>query len=304
MDVKRLNYFVHVAELGSFTKAGIVLGLEQSVLSRHVRALEQEFGIKLLHRDGRGVSVTDAGELLLERSRVVLGELSRLSSELSSLTADPSGTFKLGVPSSISPELLVPVIVDASRKYPKVSIEIAQAPGNVIQQSLMDGELDVALLYELPTSRNIIAEKVQEECLVLVGRSGSIGSSVSGTDLAMLRDVTLALPRRAHGIRAVLDNAARRAGVALSPLYEADDIDTLKAIVEQAGCYTVLCPSMLQRETDAKRFDFVEIGPQPIYRVLLLTASSKFALSGPGEFLYQRIKRHLEASVPMPPGRP
>lgn len=77
MDLKQLEYFVHVAELGSFTRASSVLGIAQSALSRQVRLLEVELRQNLLSRNGRGVITTDAGKLLLEHSRGILHQVAR-----------------------------------------------------------------------------------------------------------------------------------------------------------------------------------------------------------------------------------
>ena len=65
MDLKQIEYFVHVAELGSFSKAAVVLDIAQPALSRQVRALETELREVLLLRNGRGVKLTDAGQRLL-----------------------------------------------------------------------------------------------------------------------------------------------------------------------------------------------------------------------------------------------
>ncbi|HEY8368076.1 MAG TPA: LysR family transcriptional regulator, partial [Thermodesulfobacteriota bacterium] len=69
MDLRKLRYFVHVAELGGFGRAARSLGVAQPALSRHVRDLERELGVRLLHRNGRGVLLTDAGMHLLPRAK-------------------------------------------------------------------------------------------------------------------------------------------------------------------------------------------------------------------------------------------
>ena len=69
MDLRQLEYFVRVAELGSFTRASIELGVAQPALSRQVRQLEVELRQSLLSRNGRGAQPTEAGKLLLEHGR-------------------------------------------------------------------------------------------------------------------------------------------------------------------------------------------------------------------------------------------
>jgi LysR family nitrogen assimilation transcriptional regulator len=77
MELRQLEYFVHVAELGSFTRASNFLSIAQPVLSRQVRALEIEFRQALLERNGRGVTLTEAGKRFLEHGRGVLSQIER-----------------------------------------------------------------------------------------------------------------------------------------------------------------------------------------------------------------------------------
>ena len=72
MDIKQIQYFLRVAELGSFTKAAPVLGLTQPALSWQVGKLETELGVELLSRNGRGVNLTEAGVVFLRRAKALV----------------------------------------------------------------------------------------------------------------------------------------------------------------------------------------------------------------------------------------
>ena len=82
MDLKQLEYFVRVAELGSFTRAAIALDVAQPALSRQVRLLEVELRQNLLVRNGRGATPTEAGKLLLAHGRGILHQVERAREEL------------------------------------------------------------------------------------------------------------------------------------------------------------------------------------------------------------------------------
>ncbi len=84
MDLKRLRYFVHVAELGSFTLAARNLGVAQPALSRHIRQLEEDCGAPLLRRNGRGAEISETGRLVLEHGRSLLEQMDRLDASLKS----------------------------------------------------------------------------------------------------------------------------------------------------------------------------------------------------------------------------
>ena len=82
MDLMQIEYFVRVAELGSFTRASVVLDIAQPALSRQVRLLEVELRQNLLMRNGRGATPTEAGKLLLEHGRGILHQVERAREEL------------------------------------------------------------------------------------------------------------------------------------------------------------------------------------------------------------------------------
>jgi len=72
MEMKQLKYFLAVADLGSFSKAAVMLAAGQPVLSRQIRSLEEELGIELLYRNGRGIVLTEAGTAFVARARTIL----------------------------------------------------------------------------------------------------------------------------------------------------------------------------------------------------------------------------------------
>ena len=96
MDLKQLEYFVRVAELGSFTRAALALNVAQPALSRHVRLLEVELRQSLLVRNGRGATPTEAGQLLLEHGRGILHQVERAREELGRVRSGLSGRVALG----------------------------------------------------------------------------------------------------------------------------------------------------------------------------------------------------------------
>ena len=99
MNLKQLEYFVQVAELGSFSKAALVLDIAQPALSRQVRSLETELRQQLFLRNGRGVALTDAGKRLFDHSVAVL----QLVEQDRDAVSGPSGDLG-GVPSGVQPQ--------------------------------------------------------------------------------------------------------------------------------------------------------------------------------------------------------
>ena len=109
MNLKQLEYFVRVAELGSFTRASQALDIAQPALSRQVRQLEVELRQSLLTRNGRGAVPTEAGELLLAHGRGILHQVRRAREEMSQVRGELAGRVAVGLPPSIAKVLTVPL---------------------------------------------------------------------------------------------------------------------------------------------------------------------------------------------------
>src|SRR5471032_2659937 len=115
MELRQLEYFVHVAELGSFTRASNFLSVAQPVLSRQVRALEVEFRQALLERNGRGVTLTEAGKRFLEHGRIVLAQIDRAQIDMEEGRGASTGRLVVALPPSVSLTLTAPVGAGLSR---------------------------------------------------------------------------------------------------------------------------------------------------------------------------------------------
>ena len=108
MDLKQIESFVRVAELGSFTRAAAALGIPQPLLSRHVRQLEVELRQTFLLRNGRGVTLTEPGLVLLEHGRGILHQVALAREDLESTRGALGGHVSIGLPPSLSKLITVP----------------------------------------------------------------------------------------------------------------------------------------------------------------------------------------------------
>src|SRR4051812_19334417 len=126
MDLRQLRYFIAVAERGGFAAAASTLNVAQSALSRHVKELEHELGGKLFERGARGVSVTESGKVLLARGRWLLGTIDDIKAEVRTENREPSGTVRLGAPSSLAEILYAPFAQLFVKRFPRVRLELSE----------------------------------------------------------------------------------------------------------------------------------------------------------------------------------
>ncbi len=153
MDWDRLRIFYHVAEAGSFTKAGRNLNLSQSAISRQIRALEEDLEIDLFHRHARGLIVTEQGDLLYRTVRQLFQRITMVTTTLSDSKKRPVGHLTVTATTGFSMIWLLPRIVDFMDQYPEISI------GLRIEDTDLDlsmGEADVGLRLGRPTQPDLI----------------------------------------------------------------------------------------------------------------------------------------------------
>jgi LysR family nitrogen assimilation transcriptional regulator len=146
MDLRQLRYFVAVAERGGFGTAASALNVAQSALSRHIRLLEEELGGTLLVRGARGVSVTESGKVLLDGSRWLLGTLDDIKAEVQTENREPSGTVRLGAPSSLADIFYAPLARLFAAHFPRVQFDLSEGLTEEMTDRLLRGEIDLALV--------------------------------------------------------------------------------------------------------------------------------------------------------------
>ena len=126
MDLKQLEYFVRVAEMGSFTRASISLDVAQPALSRQIRLLEVELRQNLLTRNGRGAVPTEAGKLLLEHGRGILHQVQLTREELGAARGALAGRVSIGLPPSLSKLITVPLVLAFREHLPQAQLTLTE----------------------------------------------------------------------------------------------------------------------------------------------------------------------------------
>jgi len=204
MDLKQLEYFVRVAELGSFTRAAHALQIAQPALSRQVRLLEVELRQTLLLRNGRGAVPTEAGKLLLDHGRGILHQVERAREDLGRVRGALAGRVAIGLPPTLARVLTVPLTRAFRRQLPEAHLSISEGLSSATQEGLVNGRLDLAVLYNAQPMPEIDLQPLFDEELVLVqARTPGLQEDPPPPPIA-LADVArlpLVIPTRPNAIR-------------------------------------------------------------------------------------------------------
>ncbi len=240
MDLKQIEYFVRVAELGGFTRAAAALGIAQPALSRQVRLLEVELRQNLLTRDGRGAMPTEAGRLLLAHGRGILHQVERAREELGRVRGALAGRVAVGLPTSLARLLAVPLTRAFRQQMPDATISISEGLSTAMQESLVNGRLDIAVLYNVRPSADLEITALQLEDLFLVQpRPSGLAHDAPAPAISLkaLARLPLVIPSRPNAIRMQVES--EMAGIGCHPLI-ALEIDGVSAILDLvadgAGC--------------------------------------------------------------------
>ena len=163
IELKHLAYFVAAAEHRSFRQAANALDVGQSVLSRRIRALEDELGVSLFERGSLGARLTIAGERLQARTRSVLEELDDLVRSAREAGRGMTGHLRIGVVGSLGPGFIRDLIRGYVERYPDVDIEITEDGPRTHVAHIRDRQQDVAILTGRRTDSNLDAAVLWRE---------------------------------------------------------------------------------------------------------------------------------------------
>jgi len=197
MELRQVRYFIAVAERLSYSKAARELHISVSPLSRQVRQLEDEFGVRLFSRDRRRVELTDAGRMFLEEAKALVYHTAAVSDRLRMAKKGATGAVKVGVGLHLG-DKVGSVAAEHAKLHPEVDIQCQAIYSTLQNQALREGKIDVGFLRP-PIDPGLCAEMLYEERLVvLVSKSNPLARR----KILRVRDLaseTLFLPDRSVG---------------------------------------------------------------------------------------------------------
>lgn len=296
MDLKQIEYFVRVAELGSFTRAANSLNLAQPSLSRQIRLLEIELGEHLLYRNGRGVTLTDAGNCLLAHGHTILAEVRAARQHIQDLKSAPDGHVAIGLTTSLA-QALTPRLVNAFRaSFPGGAITVTEGLSANLREWLLEGRLDIAVLYSAEATAKLELETLFREELVLVCGTQMRPPLPEQVRLDELPAYPLVLPCMPNGIRMLVEAKCRANEVALAIVAEVNALQSMVAVAQTSDCYSILPDSAAREGVREGRLYAARIHSPAI----LNTLSLAMARNRPESRLARGVKQLLRDLVPRP----
>ena len=233
MDLRALNIFIEVAELGSFTRAGEKLGYSQPTISFQIKQLEKEMGAQLFDRIGHTVTLTDAGRDALGYAQqichtgqeMLLGSAGRRK---------PAGTLRLGMPDSLCQPLIADHFARFRSAYPAVSLHITTTDTSTLLELLNHNDVDmVCTMDDHVYDTNYIIADEEEIGVHFVASARHPLAAVSQVEIGQLLEQPFLLTEKNMSYRRLMDEQLARNSLEISPVLETGRADLLCTLVGQ-----------------------------------------------------------------------
>ncbi len=237
----RLRSFVVLAETGSFSKTGDIVGRSQPAITAQIRTLEETIGVPLFYRRTRSIELTPEGELLYSRLSRLVNELDELLYDFGQLASLEKGDVRVGATPTLAGYMLPEIIRSFREKYPGIRVHFSDEPTVRLERMVEDRELDF-YFGPKPSSGSTLEFRVvaKDEYVVIVPKNHRLATSKSITN-KQIENEKLLLMRRDTMVRKEVDAFFARQKITTNAVEEVSNHFTLGGLV-QAECGISLLP--------------------------------------------------------------
>lgn len=272
-SLKQLEYFIALAETGSFKAAAEQCGISQPSLSVQLANLEKRLARRLVERSRSGVILTPAGREALDRARGIVEAAQELVNRFAAPLDGLSGTIRFGASGTLGPYLLPHVIARLHPRHPDLNLFIREAPPDELLKGLTSGAFDM-ILVQLPVRGDVRTIRLFREPLELVVARDHPFASRQKVSRADLKDATLLALGPSYSLRQQLSDLADTLGARLRSDYEGTSLDAIR-LMAGMGMGLAFLPALYVRseiEADQKDVAVVPLeGPRILRSVGLVT---------------------------------
>ena len=280
MELRQLHYFVRVVELGSMGRAAQQLGVGTSALSQQISRLESELATRLLQRTSTGVVPTEAGLAFWAQAQLAIRHAE--AAKAAARHARLSGQVSVGMAPSTGAVLGLPFLLAMRERYPDIGVRLVETLSGNLASMIGMRQLDLAVLFQAERAQRWSVMPLLKERLFVIARRDTAGLPEHGPlNFGQISALPLILPSDQHGLRALIESAAARAGMLLNVALEIDGLAILMDAV-RAGLGATIQPGAATARLDDPALAALEIADAQARRPNLLVSLSDDELSPAG----------------------
>ena len=270
MNLHQLRIFYTVARLGSFSRAAEELRISQPSVSIQVADLERSLGVELFEQLGRRIYLTEAGRVLEEYARRILGLAEEARVALDEIKGMRRGRLALGATTTPGTYILPRALAAYQERYPQVVVTLEIATARRVHEKLARNELDLGVTGAEGVSPDLVAEPLVDDDLVLVTHPAHPLAAAGIAHARGLRDHRLILRERGSGTREAVEAAFREAGVQVSVHMELASTEAIKEAVAAGAGATILSRFAVTADLQAGRLVVVPLADLVFHRRFVL----------------------------------
>jgi DNA-binding transcriptional LysR family regulator len=281
MDTRQLAAFVEVVERRSFSQAAERLGVTQPAVSLQIRSLEERVGQRLLDRSGRRVDTTEAGLVLYRNAKRVLQAEQQLLDELEDETAgDLKGTLAVGASTGPGAHLVPLLLCEFQRLHPGLRVGLSVSDTQSVTDRVAARELELGVVGARGRSRSLVFEPLAVDEIVLAVPPGH---EFSGREVGLdeLRSETLVSMQEGAGVRQVIDEELRRAGLRIRDLDSPLELGLQESVKSAVGAgfgIAFISRTAIERELETGALGMARVeGLEPARQIYLVRGRGREA---------------------------
>ena len=259
MQLRNLITFIHVAELGSFTKAADQLGYTQSTVSFQIKQLEEELDCLLFERINHTITLTERGQELVyyaHQVRALTDEFKEKTSREDQL----AGHIRIVTPDSVCEDMVNSHYIDFHSKYPLISIQFATGDTAMLLDMLDHNEADIIITLDQHCyNKDYVIAKEEQLSMHFVT---NVGSKFAGKQELSIRDISgepFVLTEHGQGYRRVLDRELAKKHMEITPVLEIGRTDMITSILTQSNMISFLPDFATKHLVDAGVLRYLDI---------------------------------------------
>lgn len=300
MNSRHARLILTIIREGSFTAAAKALHITQPTLSQTVRQIETQLGEQIFVRSHASIQLTPAGELYVTAARRIIQTETQLQEALSMLHGRAEGTLRIGMMHHRSAELLPQVMPSFLASYPGIRLELREKATPELEQLLLSGELDVALLSSESHHNKLEYRQIaSEEVVLLAGKKTSLAQRIpSGTTIGLIeaKNERFVLPSPDNAHRRCFDELLASCTVSPNACVICDSVNAAMRICASSDLVT-LCPfiSLLCDSASMQKLSHYHLGTDAYLPPFYMAHAKELPLAPHAETLFSLISNRFRA---------
>lgn len=303
MDIRRLEVFCRVVELGSFSKAAEAVLLSQPTISEHIKTLEEMVGERLVDRLGRETAPTPAGKILYRYAKKIIQIKEEAMQAMAAYRGELAGTVHLGASTIPGTYILPQLIGSFKQRHPAVQISVHIGATKDVAEAVAEGRQELGLVGSQWKDRRLSFERIFADELVLAVPKGHPWTSEKSIPVDRLAEEPFIARHRGSGTRMVTYEILENAGFDPGRLRVVAEMSTTEAVRQsiKAGIgISILSRQAVAEDVAHGSLSLVPIEGVTFHRAFYLVKRRGRELSPVGEALDQHLKAHNHHPFPEP----